>query len=155
MKNFAIIVDGKVDIIVSALNDEIVTTLYPNAQNVVDISSFSPVPQVGWEFKNNNFIDPTTNLAAIAVVNRKITRLALLQRFTVSERIALLNYIQANPASLPAVLLQNVQVTTFVDLNRYDTQAGIMALIPLGLLTSGRAAEILNNPIQEIEEYRG
>lgn len=155
MKSFAIIIDEKVDAIVAAVDDESITIQYPNAQNIIDISNFSPTPQVGWEFKNNEFIDPATNLAAIAAVNRKITKLALLQRFTISERIALLNYIQANPASLPAVLLQNVQVTTFVDLDRYDTQAGIMALIPLGLLTSERASEILNSPVQEIEEYRG
>jgi hypothetical protein len=103
---------------------------------IIDVSNTIPAPQVGWTLSGNTLSG--------TIATMRITKLAMLQRFTVPERIGLLNYIQTNPASVPAMLMQNINVATFVDLMRPDTQAGIYYLVNFGLLTTARATSILN-----------
>ena len=119
-------------------------------QIAIDITNMNPQPQVGWIFNGGHLIN---NLPP--TVPMIITKLAMLQRFTVSERLGILAYVNANPASIPAVLLQNILVTTYVDLNRADTQAGISYLVNFGLLTSDRANQILTTPPTAYETYQG
>lgn len=152
---FAYIQDDKVALIVDADSIEQLMPLDKKYQNLMDLSSFSPVPQVGWLFENNQFRNPADNTISGYARNMKITKLGMLQRFTLQERLALLTYVQQNPVSVPAVLLQNIQVATFVDLNRVDTQTGIAYLVQLNLLTASRANEILTTPPSETEIYQG
>jgi hypothetical protein len=119
-------------------------------QIAIDITSLNPQPQVGWIFNGGHLINN-----APPVNPMLITKLAMLQRFTVPERLGILAYVDANPASIPAVLLQNILVTTYVDLNRPDTQAGINYLVNFGLLTTDRAHQILTTPPTAYETYQG
>ena len=112
---------------------------------VIDIGDLFPQPAVGWTLQGNTLVGPPTGT--------RITKLAMLQRFTVPERIAILSYIQSNPASVPAILLQNISVATYVDLSRADTIAGINYLVSFSLITSARATAILTTPITPIEAY--
>lgn len=114
---------------------------------VIDITDQQPMPQIGWSFDGQSIVGTSPS--------KKITKLAMLQRLTVPERLGILTYVGANPASVPAMLLQNIMVTTFVDLSRADTQAGIQVLVQLGLLTQDRATTILTSPVSAAEAYNG
>lgn len=90
-------------------------------------------------------------------IRRWVTKLAFRQRFTAIER-ATITYAarQASPeAAGIQSYLDDVQAATYIDLERADTRAGVQGLEAATLLASGRAAEILDDPIGYDEEYRG
>jgi hypothetical protein len=120
-----------------------------NAQAAIDVTNLTPWPQVGWIFTGNQLLPPSVSSSG------KITKLAMLQRFTVPERLATLTYVEANPSSVPAILMQNIMVATYVDLNRADTQAGINYLVYAGLITQDRAVQILTTAPSALEIYTG
>jgi hypothetical protein len=93
-------------------------------------------------------------------VYSKITVLALRNRFTQAEKIAIDMSSIDNPASsmqarqLAAslrVMMSDLNVATFVDLSRPDTIAGIQALETYGIIGTGRSSEILTSPVQDFE----
>jgi len=115
---------------------------------VVDISDYDPEPKKDWIWDGQKLVDPLGSTQS-----RKITKLGLRQRFTFSELIALTTAAQTQ---VPLqVLLANLQVATFIDLNRADTIGGMNLMVSMGLLTPERASQILNNPITESERYKG
>ena len=90
----------------------------------------------------------------------KITRLAFRNRFTAAEKVALEMASLDNPAGTMEqrqqaaairVYLADVATSTFIDLAAQDTRAGVLALEAGGLLTEGRALEILDAPVQPHE----
>ena len=90
----------------------------------------------------------------------RVTRLAFRNRFTQSEKVALELAALDDPAATMAqrqqaaairVHLADVAVSTFIDLAAQDTRAGVQALEAGGLLTEGRALEILDAPVQPHE----
>lgn len=119
----------------------------PYFEQIVDCTNLIPQPGIGWAFDGQNITG--TN------VSRKITRLAMNQRFTVGEMLGLLTYVNTNPISIVALLLQRLQIATYVDLSRSDTQAGIGVLVSYGLLTSDRANTILTTVPTPNEIYQG
>lgn len=129
------------------LSDDEINLFNPHYEQIVDVSNLMPVPQIGWAFTGSTIVG--TN------VSKKITRLAMNQRFTTGEMLGLLTYINTNPTSIVALLLQRLQMSTYVDLARSDTQAGIGVLVSLGLLTSDRANTILTTIPMPIEVYQG
>ena len=86
----------------------------------------------------------------------KITRLAFLNRFTDAEAIAL------DLASIGTTIaaasirryMQKVNAATFIDLSRDDTIAGVRQLETVGLIGAGRADQILEAPITELERAK-
>ena len=103
-------------------------------------------------------------IVPIAVVNRRITRLAFRNRFTQSEKVAieiaqLDNPLATMPQRAQAAALRSsqadVSAATYIDLDRLDTRSGVQALEAAGILASGRALIILDDPIQETEKYQG
>ena len=98
--------------------------------------------------------------AAKAAQGKQITRLAFRNRFTTAEKVALEIAGLDNPAaSMPeraqaAALRANqadLAAATFVDLTRPDTRAGVQMLEAAGLLSPGRALEILDAPVTPLE----
>ncbi len=93
--------------------------------------------------------------AFAAPTSRKITRLAFLTRFTDAEAVQMdLASVGATPTA--AGLRRAKEKTlaaTFIDLERADTRAGVLALEAVGLLAAGRALTILDGPIQENERF--
>ena len=88
--------------------------------------------------------------------NTRITRLAFRNRFTAQEKVMLeLAALDDPSAPMPQrqqaaairVHLADVAASSFVDLARADTRAGVQALEAGGLLAAGRAMEILDAPI--------
>lgn len=90
-------------------------------------------------------------------IRRWITKLAFRQRFTPTER-ATITYAARQAGAEAAGIqsyLDDVQAASYIDLERADTRAGVEALEAATLLASGRAAEILDDPIGYDEEFRG
>ncbi len=99
-----------------------------------------------------------------ADTSRHITVLALRNRFTTSEKIAIDLASLDNPnatmeqralAAGVRVMMADIAVATFIDLDRADTRAGVQALETYGIIGAGRAAQILDTPPTAIELYKG
>ena len=149
---FAYISNGKIASIVEANSVEELMPLDKKWENLMDLSQFSPEPSFGWEFKDNKFTNPETNEVAGVAVTMKITKLALLNRFTPTE---LATYETALASSVMLkVLDKKLFAASFIDLDRADTIAGINALVPT-ILTTERATQILTAIPTDIEIYRG
>lgn len=112
---------------------------------VIDITDSAPLAQIGWAFDGQNVVG--------TAASKKITKLAMRQRFTVSEMLALMSASDTVP--IVKYLMKNLELATFVDLSRSDTQAGVALLVQLQLLTQERASVILNTPPSVIEVYTG
>lgn len=90
----------------------------------------------------------------------RITRLAFRNRFTQAEKVALELAALDDPAATMAqrqqaaairVHLADVAASTFIDLGRADTRAGVQALEAGGLIGVGRALEILDATVEAHE----
>lgn len=98
---------------------------------------------------------------------RKITPLAFFNRFTQVEQLNIELASLDNPsataeqrqqAAMLRIYVRNVNVATYVDLDRADTQNGVNTLEAMGIIGVGRANEILTAPVTLIEvpsAYRG
>ena len=88
---------------------------------------------------------------------RHVTRLAFRNRFTAAEKVAielaaLDNEETRVQAATIRAYMKDVDAATFIDLDRVDTRAGVQLLETVGLLAAGRAAEVLDAPVQPEEE---
>lgn len=129
----------------------------PNPIDASDMIARAPgAPAVGgWRYANGTFSAPE-----LAPLDRRMSRLAFARRFTVLEEAALdlasidkpdaPDEVRMQKATLRAMRSRQSQAA-FIDLDDADTQAGVQALAPLGLLTSARAAAILGAPVQPDE----
>lgn len=110
---------------------------------------------IGWSYNGTVFTAPVQPPAPVQP--RHITRLAFLSRFTDAEAVAI--DLASIGATVPAASMRRytskVNASTFIDLDRADTRAGVIALEGAGLLAAGRALVILDAPVQDVERYRG
>lgn len=149
----ALIKENLVVSIVLVNSIEEILPLDKSYQNFIDLEGISPEPRVGFSYIDNEFIDPDNNEASGASVNMKITRLALLNRFTDLE---LAYYETALASSIPLKILdKKLFAATYIDLARSDTMAGINALVSAGILTQNRANAVLSTEPTELEVYKG
>lgn len=94
------------------------------------------------------------------LLQKKITVYAMRQRFTVPEKIAI-EYSSADKhddtiegrqfSALLRVMLSDLATASFVDLGNPSVIDMVNLLEQRGLIGTGRAVEILNNPIQSHE----
>lgn len=80
-------------------------------------------------------------VVAIPVVKAPITKLAFMDRFTMTELAGI--YTAAKTEVMIEVFLDKLKLATEINLSDANTIAGINALATVGLLTTDRAAEIL------------
>ena len=89
--------------------------------------------------------------------DKRITRLAFLNRFTDAEAVAI--DLASQGATMQAAYMrrymQKVNAASFIDLANPDTRNGVIALEDAGLLAEARADEILNAPVQQHERPQG
>lgn len=119
-------------------------------------------PPEGYSFEgttsNPNYLStPTTNNSC------RITKLAFRNRFTQQEKIAIdlqsidrstdTEQLKIFRATL-RVLLEDLRNSTYIDLSRADTRAGVIALETYGLLGVGRVSIILDTTPTDIELYK-
>lgn len=134
---------------------------FPGAVDVTDAESR---PGTGWAYDGAAFAPPVVDEPPPAPAARRITRLAFRNRFTQAELVALeIAAIDDPTAPMPArqqaaairVMQRQVDNANFIDLDRADTRAGVQQLEAAGLLAAGRAAEILDGPIDPAERPVG
>lgn len=150
----AVIASGRVEnMIVGAPGD------FPDA---IDVTEANPRPAPGWMFDGEAFSAPVESEPSPPT--RRVTRLAFDNRFTQDERIGIdmasidnpqASYAQRQLQAALRDMRRQVNNATFIDLDRLDTRAGVQQLENIGLLATGRAAEILDNPVQQAEAYAG
>lgn len=82
----------------------------------------------------------------------KITRLAFKQRFTTEERLE----IRAEAAVNPLVydFQDLVDSATYIDLENQSAIDSVNALESLGVISIGRASEVLRNPVLGNERWK-
>lgn len=87
------------------------------------------------------------------VVNRHITQLAYLERFTDEEAITidLASIGNTVGAAMLRRMMAKVQAATYIDLDSQQSIDGINALVTMGILTQERCDEILYAPVSEEE----
>lgn len=132
------------------LSEEEIQSLGGQYELIIDISSANPTPAVGWILSGNILIPGE---GQSAVVTKRITRLAMRQRFTFSELCSLNN--AAKTSDPVAVLMDNLQSATYIDLLRPDTIGGMSLLVSLGLITEARKTVILEATPGIDEIYKG
>jgi hypothetical protein len=105
-----------------------------------------------------------TEPPAPAPLPRHITTLAFDNRFTQDELVALELASIDDPAGTveQRTLAANLRIyqrkvdrATYIDLDRADTRAGVLALEQFGVLAAGRAQEILDAEVADIERVPG
>lgn len=121
------------------------------------------------EFMAENYAEGTYRLAdvqpepSIEAAVRRVTKLAFRNRFMTAEKVAIeIAGLDDPGAPMPQRALAaavrasqaDVAAATFIDLDRTDTRAGVEQLEAAGLLAPGRAAEILDAPIEPHEVYQ-
>ena len=114
-------------------------------QIAIDITDSNPQPEIGWILQGSRLVG--------LPVSTRITRLAMRQRFRISELIALETAAQTD--MFIKVLMGNLAVSTFIALQRPDTIAAVNTLAELGYITTERATEILTTPPTALELYKG
>ena len=131
-----------------------------DAEDMIEISGYDTA-LLGSEY------DKTTGqwiAPALTAANRHITTLAFRNRFTRAEKVTLEMAALDNPAAAMAQRqqaaalradLKDQESATFIDLDRPDTRAGVQALEAAGLIAEGRALQILDAPVQDLERSRG
>lgn len=125
-----------------------------------------PVEWQGMEFTTHDHMEevvPEPEPEAPVDV-RRVTKLGFRNRFTMSEKatleIAALDVptapmaARAQAAGLRATM-KDQEVAQYIDLLRPETRAGVQQLEMAGLIGPGRAAQILDGPIADVEVWRG
>lgn len=142
---YAIVNNNVVEQVRAISQEEFDQGIVNRNQAVLDITGMLPEPAVGWVYNGSVLSSPTPST--------RISKLALRQRFTFNELVAIKTASASN--AMVGVLLDNLSVATYIDLGLPATQQGIGLLVQLGLLTSDRATAILTTPPVYSELYKG
>ncbi len=143
MAKYAQIINGKVH---GVFDYETLPEFASNIE-MVSIDGVDPEPKAGWHYDGASFSEPVQPPAPD--YGTQVTRLAMRNRFTFQEKVAIETAAESSPSV--RVWLKDLEVSTFIDLSRPDTQAGVHQLEVDGLIGAGRADEILNSPVQAEE----
>lgn len=112
---------------------------------------------IGWAWNGVQFLAPAP---AAPVVKRIVSVLGFRRRFTPEERAAIewaavdrpdQPEAQRMQAAALRATLADQSAAKFIDLDDDDTAMGVQGLEAMGLLATGRAAEILGAPVQPLE----
>lgn len=131
-----------------------------DAWDGIDVTDHDPRPGPKWRRIDGEFLPPAPEGTPEPTPDRRVTRLAFRNRFTQAELVALEIASLDNPAATMQarqqaaslrVMLANLQAASWIDLQRPDTRTGVQQLEAAGLLGAGRALEILDAPIADIE----
>lgn len=84
---------------------------------------------------------------------RIITVQAFMLRLTPTERIGIRSAAQTYPEVQDWLII--MESGKYVDLDRQDLHKGLAAMVSFNLLAAERVTQVLSNPIQDHEFYRG
>lgn len=143
--------------------NKILAESWPNS---LDLSQYEIEPNIGdtYDPENNLFIPAVTPEEPEGPVEKRwITKLAFENRFTVMESAAIRVAAVIDPnadqqtkmqSGIVQVLLDRASKATYIDLDRDDTKQSVNQLEAMNLIGAGRAAVILNSPIEPIEVWK-
>ena len=128
----------------------------------IDITDAYPRPGPGWGYVDGKFIPPEEPDPAPAppAEPRIITNLAFDLRFQSSERVAIelaslddpsAPMEQRQQAAYIRVSLQRANKASYTDLDDPVTREAVEQFEAFGMIAEGRAAEILDAPVQDSE----
>ena len=95
---------------------------------------------------------------------RRITKLAFRNRFTKAEKTGIefaalddptAPIAQRQQAAALRADLKDQEQAAFINLDDEDTRTGVLTLEAVGLIATGRAVEILDAPVQDMERFTG
>jgi hypothetical protein len=151
--NVILIKDGRVENVILADSVERAQQFYPEHTALERTEALAQVGP-GWSFDGTTWTAPEP---VVIPEDRRITRLAFMNRFTDAEAVAI--DLASQGATVQAAYMRRyqakVQAAQFIDLDDPDTRNGVIALEDGGLLADGRADEILNAPVQPHEKPTG
>ena len=152
---FILVQEGKVANIILA-DQSFIDSIASEYDHIEPRSEALSSVVIGWNWSvANGYVAPPITQPEMppVPVEKKITQLAFISRFTDAEAIAL------DLASIGATVeaasirryMQKVNAATFIDLDREDTISGVNQLEAVGLIGAGRANVILTAPITDQE----
>ena len=135
-------------------------------QYVIDLTGITPYPSIDWTFNGTEFTAPIIPPEPVppVVINWLITRFAFRSRFTSSEKVAVEMACLDNPSgtqeqrqqsAMLRSMQKDVEAATYIDLKNQDTRNGVQAMETAGLLTAGRATQILDTEPTPSENWNG
>lgn len=106
-----------------------------------------------WDSESRKFVSPPAGGGVAPPQASKVSRLAFLSRFTDAEAIDidLASIGATREAAAVRRYLSKVNAAQHIDLQDADTRGGVQALEAVGLIAAGRAAEVLDAPIEPRE----
>ena len=142
---------GVVENCISADSPDAAQAFYPAHVCIERTGSVGP----GWHYDGVTFAPPTP--PAPVVLDRHITPFSFLVRFTDSEAVAIDLASQGATAQAAAMRrYQNkINVASWIGLDDAATRGGVQQLESVGLIGAGRAAQILDAPVQPGERPGG
>lgn len=156
MSEIAIIRSGVVDSVIVADMQFATATFAASDVDLVDVTDTAPMPGIGWAYSSGVFtapIQPEPEPPSPVSYGRIITRLAFLNRFTDAEAVAI--DLASIGATVQAATLRRanakINAAEEIQLDLPETRAGVLALEAAGLIAAGRAAQILDSPVQSHE----
>lgn len=142
---YAIINNNTVEQIREVAQEEFDQGIANKNQAVVLVSGIIPEPGIGWMFDGLKLNPPS--------VSTKISKLAFRQRFTTTELVNIKVASATNPVI--AVIMDNLQVATYIDLGRIEVAQSLGYLVSQSLLTPERMTTVLNTTPTYQELYKG
>ena len=106
-------------------------------------------PKAGWFYDGQDFSEPAPEPAPD--YGTRISRLAFKLRMTADERKAIRAAAESNADLYDFMDL--LSDSTYIDLTRAETIAGVGQLETAGLIASGRGDEVLNTPVTQEEQW--
>ena len=120
----------------------------PNIVMVL-VDDVTPEPQAGWGYDGTDFSEPEP--VPDPNYGTRISRLAFKLRMTADERKAIRLAAESNADLYDFMDL--LSDSTYIDLTRAETVAGVGQLETAGLIASGRGDEVLNTPVTQEEQW--
>ena len=153
MERYAQISDGVVNIVIESATD-------PDGINGEWVACGDAVSP-GWTTDDRETFYPP---APAPVAVRHLSKLGFRNRFTPTEKATIEFASLDNPAApMPARMLAagirasmaDQRDAAFIDQTRPDTRQGVIDMEAGGLLASGRALQILDAPIEDLDMFMG
>lgn len=147
--NVLLIKNGIVENCISADSVQLALEVYPGHICLGQLGSEG----IGYTYDGTVFTAPPAPTAPPQ--DKRITQYAFLSRFTDSEAVGI--DLASQGATMQAATMRRMQKkidsAVYIDLSDLITRSGVESLEAYGLLSVGRAAEILDAPVASNELY--